>query len=765
MFISNLVLLMASAAQDGNVTVDLAPQSLDVLMPKLAKATGQNLSVGTLMTKDVLLVNVKNAPVNELVATIAKVTGGIWVQSGGGLRLDKDLALESKENAEAVAERAVFLKASIDKLVQDAAKEPKFDPSQLRQQVEQMRSQGPGQAGGPGGNRGGLNFQNMQMQMPAGRAIIQTLASMRPEDLAKIGPNQRVVFSSRPTSMQKPLPGNAVAVMSSFMADQQKLTAAMGQMREEFRAQRGDQPGGQARPPQPNQQQTQQLAPVKSFLIASRNGNQPGLALVYVAADANGQAVGTGNLMLGQAFNGPFDPAVQQQQQQQASSGDGESVWSAKTLAAADLFGRGNFGGPGGPRGGGFGGGNQSDQTPPSKEFIALLKDPVTNDPLSFHVADAVRSMAGDKNVVALLPDSLAGQVGRALRSKPTVEAVTSLAKDSWNLSLEVNGNWFTLSPKRKIDARYDRVDRVALKTLIDSIVAKKSARLDDVAKYAMKAPAVNNGLDLALVRAIDPGSVQTVQQVYGQDRDALLFFAGLNPVNRTNMANGQKLIVSTIGGNVQAILANMVYHSQDGPAVVRNVNAVQAQPGFAGRGPGGRGRNGVGNMSNERTEVLPTGVPGNSIVAMLVASTPVAKAVNSSGQARVYDPQMMAGERAMAEAPVPQPQGNQNRPRPQTPNWQGYVPGVQTSYTMVFELAPGITMTRRLEDTSFDGNAQAVSYDSLPGSFQNAVDERYKVMKDRMTERQSNPNQGQRGGRRGGGQRRGAGEGPPPGP
>ena len=62
-----------------------------------------------------------------------------------------------------------------------------------------------------------------------------------------------------------------------------------------------------------------------------------------------------------------------------------------------------------------------------------------------------------------------------------------------------------------------------------------------------------------------------------------------------------------------------------------------------------------------------------------------------------------------MMEAPDPTGGG---RPRPATISWDGYMPGVRATYQFVFELAPGITLRRTLEDTSFDTTAQVAGYE-----------------------------------------------------
>src|SRR4029079_10280518 len=72
----------------------------------------------------------------------------------------------------------------------------------------------------------------------------------------------------------------------------------------------------------------------------------------------------------------------------------------------------------------------------PSPDLANLLRDPVKNDPLSFHVTEAVTAAAKGKNLIALLPDSLAGQMSLALSGNKTPDQIVGLAKDSWKLEV-----------------------------------------------------------------------------------------------------------------------------------------------------------------------------------------------------------------------------------------------------------------------------------------------------------------------------------------
>jgi hypothetical protein len=405
---------------------------------------------------------------------------------------------------------------------------------------------------------------------------------------------------------------------------------------------------------------------------------------------------------------------------------------------------------------------------------LALLKDPVRNEPIALTLGDLWTQVADSqgKNFIALIPDSLINTASGFLRTDRAPDQVLEAAKTSWKMNVTAEENWLTIAPKSRLKSRNERIDRVALKNLIDAIVKKGSPRLDDIALYATRSPVLANGsFDIAIIRAIDPASSQAVSDVYGQDRDMLLLFASLGSGTRQNLAKGQPTPVSSVATTATALVADMTFNSPDGPRVAQQ-QSTQANNGASGRVPvlsslpivgnlfqgqqggpqvrQGRGPGSRGDMNNERTEILPRGVPSGSFLVLQTKNQSVAKAVRKdAGLSRIFTGQSMAFEKSMASAP--QPTGNQN-PRP-TIAWDGYIAGNQYVYTFVFTLAPGVTLTRTLEDTSFDPGAKPVSADNLPAQFLDQMREAQKVIEARMAEmaqRQQDRGGNQQGGRGG---------------
>ena len=816
-----LSLLVPATGSTPNVTLNDPPQSIEALLTKLSSTTGESLSVSNLLAREVVQVSVKDVPLDELLGKLSDVAGGTWVKTSSGRRLDLDTERARKQVQANLAARTLELKAEIDKLSKEVKSAPPLDPAKFQQTIDQLRQNAQNGQAGQNQPQFGQAFSAMRNQMPGSRAIILTLSEMKPEELAKVGPGQRVVFTTMPTPMQKPLPSTAVSIMKAFATDQAKWQSTMGAGRGGPRGQRPG-PNGQPQPQAAAPSAPQTGPPYKAFLIATRFGGN-GINLEYTVTDAQGNSLGSSNLTVGEAQPQQPEPSTEKSDQKPLSL-SAETKLSLELLGRGGVFGfggRGAFGQAGGPQGfggrgpgaggpqgfGGRGPGGQGrsggavtpdprpqDQpqnrgsrpqqggarqpfTPPvtSPEMASKLKDPVANEPLALTMGEVWTQVASTqgKNMVALLPDSLIGGMSRFLRTDHTADQILGAAKSTWNLDVQENGAWLTVAPKDLVTARDERIDRSAVKKLIDAVVKNGTARLDDIATYATKSPVLSSGsFDVAIVRSIDPASAQNMAQVYGENRDMLLMFAGMGSGTRQALDQGKTLAVSSAASNGVSLLADMVFNSRNGPRVEQPNSAdrtasstrsssvpmlstlpvvgalFQAQN---GQNRGGRPGNfgGRGNMSQERTEILPHGVPGGAVVAVQQRTETVAKAVRKDvGLSQVMNSQTMAMEQFRAANP--QQNANGQGPQRQTIAWDGYVAGNRYLYTFVFTLAPGVTITRSLEDTSFDPNSKPVSANELPQQFLAEVSEAQQNIEARRAQMAQRQQQGNQAGGRG---------------
>jgi hypothetical protein len=724
-------------AQQQSVTLSVPAAPLPQAVAELGKAAGTNLMTAPQLAREVVTLELKDAPLDEAMRKLAAAVSGRWVQESSGQRLVLDeTAVRQRQQADAARRLAGFRKAMAD-LQATVKRQGEFDAKALVQNFQQQMQ------GGPGGQRDGRRgLETTLGGSPGGRAIAQLLPAIRAEDLAAIGPGGRVVWATNPTPMQKGLPLGALNVANQFVAEQRAFTDAINTAMQAQGGQGGFGPGmfggGQVGNGQP----------AKVYLVVQRFGDSDTLSMTFAAVSADGQTVGNGFMPIS------AEPEEQEPAAPAAPGPEEKPIELSESAKQAVALINGAGAGGGGPMI--FGGGGRFTMTlveggpanPPQPPTVTddwrkRLLDPAGNEPLSLFLGEAV-GKAGQGlglNVVACLPDAALRPAARNLSGqfKPT-DLLNRLG--GWETTYEKSDGWLLVKPSDPDVARADRIDRVGLGKLLKALVSKGTPRLDDIAAYAVTTPASAaiggpglgpggmQNVDLTYVALIDPAAVQSVSQVYGEDRTALVMFARMGPAQRQD---GALFPVAGLGQYGLPLLRPMVFDSFEGPVVERpqqeqegEIEVVRTVQMFRGRG--GRGGFGfMGEFRDERTDVLPNGLPGDSRIRMTVSQNQGVKGMTADGrQSRFLMAENMGAERAFRETPN-MPQGARG------PEWSKYVPVTMVSYTIRYWLAPNVWTERQLTDYVLPQNAQAVGYDQLPKEFLDRVEASYAESKERM--------------------------------
>ncbi|MGE0001750.1 MAG: hypothetical protein AB7F50_07375 [Fimbriimonadaceae bacterium] len=748
---------MAVLGPSRKVSVEIEPMSLERALERISAETGTKLGAIASMKPTVVQVSVTDVEPDALLAKVAEVVGGTWrVEGDGTMRLYEDTEKTRQLAREALAARTKKFDDEIAKLRKELADSGDFDAAKIREQAGIVTEET-----NEGGERrletrmGGPGMRFNMAAMPGGRAIVRAVEAMSGRDFATIGEGQRVVFSSAPTAMQKRLGGNPLRDAQTFLDEEQKMRDLMP------RRGPGGRPGGET----VGQQQRPTLG--KVFLIA--NGERDSVRLEYFVASTTGEIVGRGFLSLGGAQDFSFDRTLTGQAETPKAPQDGLKVSEgAKSAAKAlqspgGLFGQ-LFGttsitviaGPGGeqnvisfePQGEG------NDRTAADTSLLDKLTKPSEFDPLSLFCGEAIRVALGDVDTVACLPDSLLSHAAGAIVRERS--AKDFLDGDGSPIKVETQDGWTLVTPKDLLRSRAERADRFDLELLATNTRQNGVMRLADLARYSLGAPAVSGGVDSAVVTAIDPGANRRFADVYNDSRAALQVFGKLQGPDFAALEQGIVKPIVGLSGATQAV-AGMVFNSADGPNVQRQ-QQTQDAPSPRGqtielavevRGGGGPGqmfRNMMNrSMLDERTEVLPAGLPGGTSLTMQTERREVIYAFNQGGgNGRYTTAEQLGREAAMGEMFAQQGSnviGVGNR------GTESYVPTTEARYTMTFLLAPNITMTRTLVDPARADTSAGTSANLLPDKFRQAYQKGYEETKARVDGRIR-----QREGRRGGG-------------
>jgi hypothetical protein len=707
-------LTCASLAQDSKVTYTTVAVSAKKAIADLAQKSGMKIECSPSMEKEILVLRLNDAPIDAVMKQIAAVTSGAWNKEG------ETYYLVANGSARQIEANRI--------LQRDADAMTKMLKAQITGMAKRDKNAPPEAASIFGINMGGNS------------ALAQIALAIGTTQLASVSDGGRVVYSTNPTGMQKSLPGSATQFINQFVIDYNKL-AAMQKQDEPAKADSDENTamfmemfGNRMRKPKPITG-----PPAKALVVVSRKNMffNSGLSLELKLYDANGKVLTTSTLPLsmgGMPFGAVAAAAVEDgkagdQTAAPAKKEEGKKVDSREiklsTLSAELHKMDGSFG-----RGGG------AASLKLSKDLMDALRDPVEHDPLSFVHSEGLIQIAENRNeqLVADLPDSVTSILG-FLTDKGTLTTDTFLTEikgDDKAAVVEGNG-WMVVSPADGAKSRKERIDRYALRTLIQVADSKGSVGLDDVASYATKneSPMEGAPASMSYIMLFAPGAVQ--QGMMGQvNWDMLRFYGLLDPAQKQSLRQGTRLAFNRLTSGQEAQVTKMVFGAKESLVVETRQN----RPGQPKEDPitqmirsqmemfGGGNEN---DYRTEPTEVMPSGLPQDGFIVVDFSSEPV-------GQ-----PQTMSTDlgRGISLGPTELGLFKFFKDDPQMAGMSGEMPtmddikvGTRSIYNFSFYVAQAVCEKQTLNDDAIAKDAPVYKVGNLPADFQKRIDEMANSLK-----------------------------------
>lgn len=745
-----------SQPQDSLIDLKVNADSMESVLSQLSEQTGFKFEASGDVKDDVVSVEWSDVTMDDALEALASATKGKWTQRNGIAYLGRD-SVEMRRDERARADR-------FEAELQKALKE-----------MEKVLGEGmPKMDGEMGPNMTPEQMQNaarvFRDGMPGNRTAMRLLLSVPRATLAKIAPGERLVFANRNTPMQKPLAVNLPNLVKSYLDDMANAPQ-MGQRMGRIRATGGE----QQRSPE---EILKQDGASRVFLIVRRTEDGGSLNIEMALTDPQGGTLASGFLSTGQ-FNGTEQrimtfgnvpgagvPALPEQ-----PAPEGNPIELSPELKETLAFFGGRNGGGGvmgqvvtqvafafaGTDGGdviAFEGGGGEDSEPVSKTWSDLLSTPDENEPLGWFVAPLMRAATPENDYVIWLSDSLfAGTAQRFAGGKLTDKEYETWFKGQGYESMAVKGT----QVQRPVDlakAAAGRVNRKALATALQAGLAQNSLRLNQIARYSTTSaePHFQSGLDIAVASRLDGLLGSQLRTVYGADRTALQIWDQLPANQRPVPTSDTNFVPVTVfptrmGGKINDNLFWNVFNDDPGPTVERQQNNSPGGNNMTFRATIGGGGAGIpmmfgGSMLDERTEVLPRGIPGETLLNISARGSQVLKAMTGTGGGgRVTTAGSLGSTKAAQEAMQSATQGRINMNGPELTQFRV---GSQVTYTFTFQLARGVTMTRQLRDADFSGSTVS-NFSQLPTEMQAEFTKAYNETKQRManmTQRMGNGNQ-----------------------
>ncbi|HEY3783297.1 MAG TPA: hypothetical protein VGL56_19630 [Fimbriimonadaceae bacterium] len=208
-----------------------------------------------------------------------------------------------------------------------------------------------------------------------------------------------------------------------------------------------------------------------------------------------------------------------------------------------------------------------------SKEALDILGHPYAHDPLSLYAGPALlqRAKECDLPIVADLPDSVS-----LLQSATAADFLKDAAQKGL-LQAKISKECLIVMPGDPASSRRHRANRKALETLMQAGLTKQSARLTDLAAFAIAEPrppeaAAGNDASVPYLKAILPNLQNFSEQnsAFG----TLRFFGFLSPDQQQTALKEQQVSLTDLSANAQTALNELVFGAD---AIIEKKGAPQA--------------------------------------------------------------------------------------------------------------------------------------------------------------------------------------------
>ncbi len=663
-----VVLASVVALPLAGVTFSAPAEPASRLIPELGKASGLKMEAAPAIAREVLLVHVKNMPMADLTRRIAQVTGGEWEENQGVYRLALAEGADARERRAEATEKGETWRRALGQRIDARAKGRYSDGSQ------------------------GL--------------VDLVLSGLPPATLGALGFKERVVFSTHPSPMQRPLSLSALRGV-----DLTKLSPVQG--------------------PILNGVATPAPGPVALVEFAVQStADETMLVASLVAADANGRVVGA---TAGGVWNGAPSPdhdAKLPVPEGKVKPSEEERTRAA-ALASLDASpistGAIDMEGENGPANAMYS--DSELNTPSASKQVPEILQPESVDPLALTAGPLVGRLAEaeGRDVVADLPDAalVPARSLLALQEETTAMA-TRAASRSMQIDVSVEGDCLLVRPHRPWTARMARLDRAALGTALRALATEGSLSLDAQAAYASAQPIVSppDTFEGALFGVVSPSyGKRMLATCTSGERQLLRVYRAMGPLGKEASRPFGRLPASA-----QTALRSLVFDSLAGPSRTFNYGGSRYRGSILyGSGPFSQ----PWTLELERTDFWSNGIPRDTPLAVFESSYPATFGLAPSG-ARPNLSEGMSGYSIRRNGNGP-PEISTTNPR-----LSRYAQG--TIRRVVYRLTDpaGVTFTRSLQEEWVDPSKPILAFGDLPEGLRRSIEDSEERVRKSIEQSQS---------------------------
>lgn len=677
-----LALLGVVSAQDTTpVSFTCKGARLREAVRLLAEVSKADLHVAeAIADQEVIVVRVDQVPLNQLMDRIALAVDGRWEQSGSRWTL---VVNEMARRAQAAERRGKRLN-TLRKQIAEALKPPKTLPAQG---AVQERAAG----------------QEDVEAVMGDRLVFGVLSTVDLGLLAELPAGGRIVFSTNPNRMQKPMRVSAQII--DQMVKEHNQEAAL------------DTSGGD----DPEMQKMREMMerwgmtrkktvisepPAKALLVVESGQSflgDGGMTASLRLYGNTGRTLSTRSTVLfldgspyGMAVAVPPAEAPAKQGEAPKLDPGPKITWSPVIKELQERAMAGMFMGTAGK--------------PWSEQAKEVLSNPDTIEPLQLFLGDGLVQVAEWKkwNLVASLPDDALEGLGDspAAACGPFLQEIEGARP----LKSKVDGSDWTITPSDPIRSRANRSDRFVIGKLVKKSIQGERLTLDDLGELALKTPMpMENPLGAVYLFTFTPSIMQVA---FMPNAWEYLRLWGTLSANQ-RMAGGTRI---AIGGltPAQTAIANRLIFGANASLEVGPPSQDLDALGTFGRmmmlGIGSEGRE-TKDFREEPTELLPNGLPSAGFMQVVITEDIALRPIASGPGSEWLG---FMGNLGVEDLALMQHMGEQASAAEFMPRVDRVIVGKRRNIELSIHVADGVRVSHKLVDDAFASDTKPIGLEGL---------------------------------------------------
>lgn len=552
-------------AVEDPISVTLRGARLEQLIPAMGRQMNRDLRVQDSLRDRVGLIRVNNIPSSELMTAVAAAFSAHWVDMGSYSILTRDgakeeemrrarLAFES-ENIRKQLERSLAKPVTAESLTEAVNLAVKLESEQAEEDEGYWQRQ-----------------QQIEASSPAMRAASEFLQLIGPVTLAAMGNETRVVYATRPTAWQRPIPPWGAAWMA-------RLNQRTGMWREVVNAVNAEQMvedqwrSSLLRPPLPNRMVT-----AEAFVVVSR---APGTISVNVSGfNQTGERTVMGQAVLMTNTDVGFVDIDLSAIQRVAAEDLGAVELSAAQLRETQLL-KACLG-------------LEEQSAIPIKERLAGVLTWLDRDPAAGVLTDLILAYAqakGHAQLVAAIPDialtflrtdEVAGSASGAKNevTKVPVGSMIPAFHSVWGIWTVEKAGGATLYLARGAQAKRFLFDRRKAVQIAQRLQQRPVLTFEDLAEFVADAPD-NTAAGTILSQAMSLSGQSAASDLFGGDQTTTLRLYGrMNASERRSARNGGlEVSLGSLRSPLKSVVDQMLFQSESW--IEATIGPTEARPQF----------------------------------------------------------------------------------------------------------------------------------------------------------------------------------------